>query len=105
MPAVPDDAALLRVEVAGICGTDVKMYGKPPFADPVIMGHENVGVVERAGSAWLERQGLAEGDRVFVEHYVGCFRCALVPRGGVPPLRGHRLAHQPRRPPLRLHLR
>ncbi len=75
VPDVPDDGALLRVEVAGICGTDVKMYTRPPFADPVIMGHENVGVLDRAGAAFLERHGLAEGDRIFVEHYVGCFRC------------------------------
>ncbi|SEG89518.1 Threonine dehydrogenase [Actinacidiphila yanglinensis] len=76
MPDIPDDGALLRVEVAGICGTDVKMYAKPPFADPVIMGHENVGTIARAGRAFTERKGLREGDRVFVEHYVGCFRCA-----------------------------
>ena len=75
MPDVPDDGALLKVEVAGICGTDVKMYAKPPFADPVIMGHENVGVIARAGREFTERKGLVEGDRVFVEHYVGCFRC------------------------------
>jgi threonine dehydrogenase-like Zn-dependent dehydrogenase len=31
MPDIPDDAALLKVEVAGICGTDVKFYSKPPF--------------------------------------------------------------------------
>jgi threonine dehydrogenase-like Zn-dependent dehydrogenase len=75
MPAIPDDGALLKVEVAGICGTDVKMYAKPPFDDPVIMGHENVGVVAKAGPAFVERQGVAEGDRVFVEHYVACYRC------------------------------
>jgi threonine dehydrogenase-like Zn-dependent dehydrogenase len=75
MPEVPADGALLKVEVAGICGTDVKMYRKPPFAEPVIMGHENVGVIARAGREFTERKGLAEGDRVFVEHYVGCFRC------------------------------
>ena len=45
MPDIGDDEALLKIEVAGICGTDVKMYAKPPFADPVIMGHENVGIV------------------------------------------------------------
>jgi len=75
MPDIPDDGALLEVEVAGICGTDVKMYAKPPFADPVIMGHENVGVIAKAGRTFAARKGLAEGDRVFVEHYVGCFHC------------------------------
>ena len=75
MPDIPDDAALLKVEVAGICGTDVKMYARPPFTDPVIMGHENVGVIARAGKGFTERKGLVEGDRVFVEHYVGCFHC------------------------------
>ena len=30
MPDVPEDAALLKMEVAGICGTDVKLYKTPP---------------------------------------------------------------------------
>jgi threonine dehydrogenase-like Zn-dependent dehydrogenase len=75
MPEIPGDGALLRVEVAGICGTDVKMYGKPPFTAPVIMGHENIGVIAKAGRNFMERQGFHEGDRVFVEHYVPCMRC------------------------------
>src|SRR6266571_171564 len=75
MPDIHEDAALLQVEVAGICGTDVKMYARPPFADPVIMGHENTGVIAKAGPRFVERHGLGEGDRVFVEHYVPCSRC------------------------------
>ena len=77
VPGVDDDSALLRVEVAGICGTDVKMYANPPSVihGPVIMGHENVGVIARAGRRFQERHGVVEGDRVFVEHYVGCFSC------------------------------
>ncbi len=81
LPDVPDDAALLQVEVAGICGTDVKMYSRPPFRDPVIMGHENVGVIAHAGARFQERHGLRDGDRVFVEHYVGCFRCEWCHQG------------------------
>ncbi len=81
MPDVPDDSALLKVEVAGICGTDVKMYASPPFTDPVIMGHENVGVIAKAGRQFTERQGVGEGDRVFVEHYVPCRRCAWCQQG------------------------
>jgi threonine dehydrogenase-like Zn-dependent dehydrogenase len=39
------------------------------------MGHENVGVIAQAGPRFVERHGLGEGDRVFVEHYVACHRC------------------------------
>ena len=74
-PELPDDGALLRVEVAGICGTDVKMYARPVIEAPVIMGHENVGTIVEAGNRFVEFQGLREGDRVFVEHYVACYRC------------------------------
>ena len=75
MPEIPDDGALLKVEVAGICGTDAKMYAKPVIDAPVIMGHENVGTIAKAGARFTERQGAREGDRVFVEHYVACYRC------------------------------
>lgn len=81
MPEIPDDGALLKVEVAGICGTDVKMYASPPFEAPVIMGHENVGIIERAGRLFTKIQGLGEGDRVFVEHYVPCRHCEWCQRG------------------------
>src|SRR5215217_3278405 len=76
MPDIPDDGALLKVEVAGICGTDVKMYAKPVIQAPVIMGHENVGTIAKAGAKFVERHGFREGDRVFLEHYVACYRCA-----------------------------
>lgn len=75
MPDVPGDGALLKMEVAGICGTDVKMYRSPRISSPVIMGHENVGVIAKAGAQFKERKGVEEGDRVFVEHYLPCFKC------------------------------
>ncbi len=75
MPDIPDDGALMKVEVAGICGTDVKMYKQPLAGAPIIMGHENIGVIAKAGRKFSERKGFKEGDRVFVEHYVACGRC------------------------------
>lgn len=78
-PRIDADSALLKVEVAGICGTDVKLYSNPPTSPatqgPVIMGHENVGVIAEAGENFLRRHDVALGDRVFLEHYVGCFHC------------------------------
>lgn len=75
MPDVPEDGALMRVDVAGICGTDVKMYAKPQSASPVIMGHENIGTIAKAGRKFTEHKGVQEGDLVFVEHYLPCFKC------------------------------
>jgi threonine dehydrogenase-like Zn-dependent dehydrogenase len=74
-PVIDQDSALMRVEVAGICGTDVKMYHAPRVSGPVIMGHENIGVVVEAGRRFAQRKGVDVGDRVFVEHYLPCFRC------------------------------
>lgn len=81
MPEVAEDAALMKVEVAGICGTDVKLYKNPGSNTPVIMGHENIGYIARAGDKFLQRQGLKEGDLVFVEHYLPCRRCEWCHQG------------------------
>ena len=75
MPEIPADGALMKMEVAGICGTDVKLYAHPPSNAPVIMGHENIGVIAKAGREFAARKGFKEGDLVFVEHYVSCGKC------------------------------
>jgi threonine dehydrogenase-like Zn-dependent dehydrogenase len=81
MPEIDEESALLKMEVAGICGTDVKMFKQPLAGGPVIMGHENIGIIAKAGRKFLERKGVAEGDRVFVEHYVPCFKCEWCHQG------------------------
>ncbi len=81
MPEIAPDAALLKMEVAGICGTDVKFYKSPPITDPVIMGHENIGYIAKCGSEFARRKGVKEGDLVFVEHYVMCGKCEWCHKG------------------------
>lgn len=81
MPDVPEDGALVKMEVAGICGTDVKIYSKPTIGDPVIMGHENIGYIAKAGRKFTQMKGVKEGDLVFVEHYVPCFQCEWCHKG------------------------
>jgi threonine dehydrogenase-like Zn-dependent dehydrogenase len=81
MPEVAEDSALLKMEVAGICGTDVKLYKRPPNNKPTIMGHENIGTIAKAGREFTRRKGFKEGDLVFVEHYVMCGKCQWCHQG------------------------
>ena len=76
---VEADAALVKVEMAGICGTDVHLWkGQLSIPRPIIMGHETVGVVVRAGEGleadWTGAT-LAEGDRVTWSAGRLCGRC------------------------------
>src|SRR6266705_2720 len=66
---------LLKVEVASICGTDVKvlhrkLQGQPE--GPFIMGHEYAGTIATLGPGVDE---FSVGERVAVEVHKGCERC------------------------------
>src|ERR1700748_412127 len=58
MPDVPADGALLKMEVGGICGTDVKLYKHPPNNKPTIMGHDNLGTIGEAEREFTQRKGV-----------------------------------------------
>ncbi|HEX5369447.1 MAG TPA: alcohol dehydrogenase catalytic domain-containing protein [Dehalococcoidia bacterium] len=74
LPEVGDDAALLKVEACGICGSDISGSKRLPEG-PKILGHENVGVIARIGRGAAARWRLREGDRVALEEYVPCGAC------------------------------
>jgi threonine dehydrogenase-like Zn-dependent dehydrogenase len=71
--------AVVRVELAGICGTDVHLWlGQLPIPLPVILGHESTGRIERLGEG-MERdwrgRALAIGDRVTWASSIVCGEC------------------------------
>ncbi len=76
-PDICDDDGLLKVEMAGICHTDVERYQgnviSAPY--PLILGHEIVGRVSKIGKAASARWQVTEGDRVIVEPRVRCGFC------------------------------
>ncbi len=73
---------LVKVEAAGICGTDLLIYKWGDFAKrmklPTIIGHEISGVVEQVGS---DVKGLRPGMRVSLESHLPCGVCYTYRRG------------------------
>ncbi len=70
-PDIRPGEALVRVEVCGVCGTDLKKihYGLTP--PPKIFGHETAGTIAAIGAGITDWQ---VGDRVAVNHHIPCRR-------------------------------
>jgi L-iditol 2-dehydrogenase len=81
-PVAGPGEVLVRVEMAGICGSDRHMFrGEYPTALPVTLGHEFCGIVEAVG----EGGRLRPGDRVTADPNIGCGHCGAC-RAGRPNL-------------------
>jgi S-(hydroxymethyl)glutathione dehydrogenase / alcohol dehydrogenase len=74
--------AILRVTSTAICGSDLHIYnGFFPQKQPMVLGHEFMGVVEEVGR---DVKNLAPGDRVVVPFPIACGDCFFCERG-LPP--------------------
>jgi threonine dehydrogenase-like Zn-dependent dehydrogenase len=74
LPEIEDDAAIMKMEACGICGSDI---GGSSFrnGNEHIMGHEPVGLVYKAGNKFKAKYQVKEGDRIALEEYVPCGAC------------------------------
>ena len=73
------DEAIVRVEVSGICGSDLHIYhGRVAIEPGFTIGHEYVGTVVEAGD---EVTGVAPGDRVLGAYGTACGECFFCARG------------------------
>ena len=71
--------ALIRVTLAGICGSDYSLYnGKLAVSLPVIPGHEAIGQIEKLGSGV---SGLVIGQRVTIQPNFSCRECQVCRSG------------------------
>ena len=75
----PNDA-VIRVERAAICGSDLHLYHgmMPDTRVGHTFGHEFIGVVEEIGSSV---EHLSVGDRVMVPFHISCGTCWFCARG------------------------
>lgn len=72
---------LVKMDIASICGTDVRMLGEPSdkfCKKPMILGHEAVGTIEAVGAEIIH---VKPGDRVVMNPVVACGVCPSCLRG------------------------
>lgn len=88
-PEITKDSGLVRMLGSGICGTDKHVYtegeirlGLPGDVVrlPIIMGHENLGVIEEIGqdaakAMVMEGPPLEVGERVYIAADIKCGNC------------------------------
>jgi glutathione-independent formaldehyde dehydrogenase len=68
----PGDA-VIRITTSNICGSDLHPYeGRAPLDAGMVLGHENMGVVEQTGPG-VDR--ISAGDRVSVPFNIACGTC------------------------------
>jgi L-iditol 2-dehydrogenase len=80
VPVPAPGEVLIRVEAAGICGTDRHLFnGEFPCNPPVTLGHEFSGIVVGRGAG----VDIAEGARVVCDPNDWCGRCEACLRGRV----------------------
>lgn len=76
---VGSEDAVVTVERAGLCGSDLHPYeGREPARAGVVAGHEAVGTVSRVGGSVV---GFRPGDRVIVPFSTSCGVCRPCRRG------------------------
>lgn len=83
VPAIGPGDVLIRVEKAGLCGTDHHIYAWDGWAQqrvkpPIVVGHEFMGTVAEAGS---EVRSIRVGERVSAEGHIADLTCLLCRTG------------------------
>ncbi len=83
VPTIGPTDVLIRVEKAGVCGTDAHIYGWDVWAQnrvkpPLVIGHEFMGTVTAIGAAV---RSIHVGQRVSAEGHIADLTCVLCRTG------------------------
>lgn len=76
IPEVKADEVLIKIMAAGVCGTDMHIYGGAKGASecypPVVLGHEFAGIVEAVGE---DVKNIEVGQHVTADPSIMCGKC------------------------------
>jgi len=72
IPTLETDEVLVKVQVVGLCQSDIKKICYPLYEPPRIFGHETAGVIAAVGE---QVTGWEVGQQVVVMHHIPCMRC------------------------------
>ena len=73
VPSFSPDEVLVKMQVVGLCQSDIKKIRYPLYQPPRIFGHETAGTITAVGQSVKNWQ---VGQRVAVMHHIPCMRCA-----------------------------
>ena len=81
MPVPAENEALIKVKLAGVCGSDMTVYrGKHMTATvPVVLGHEILGTIESLPEGYEGKFKL--GQRVLMNPIISCGHCSACKHG------------------------
>lgn len=78
-PSIKSNWILVKVYASSICPTDTRKYiGLSRLKEPLILGHEVSGVVEKKGEL---ANNVQVGDRVVLDSAIYCYTCYYCRRG------------------------
>lgn len=86
IPVIEDGACLIKIELSGICATDVHHW-KKEHKNPVVYGHEFCGKIVKMGNGYSKDylgRKLEIGDRIAVKPAMHCGTCYWCTSGNVP---------------------
>lgn len=81
IPTPNDNEALIKVKLAGVCGSDIVVYrGKHMTATvPTVLSHEILGTIETLPESYNGK--FKVGQRVLMNPIISCGKCAACKRG------------------------
>lgn len=77
-PEIKEDEALIKVDVCGVCGSDLVKIKNNLVPEGTVLGHEIVGTIVEVGSQikkWIPSQ------KIVVAHHVPCLNCYFCKSG------------------------